>query len=141
VATEDILNRLQDAINRHDANAVAALYAQDAVVEDPFQNQPLRGRDSIRKDADEFLKAFPNMQFRFSNAASNGSMVGAEVDFTGTHTGPITGPQGTIQPTGRSVRIRGAAFARVSPEGLIMEEHRYYDTADFLQQLGLAQAA
>jgi ketosteroid isomerase-like protein len=37
---------------------VASAYAPDATVYDPMYEQPLRGRDSIRQDIEDFFQAF-----------------------------------------------------------------------------------
>jgi len=37
------------------------------------------------------------------------------------------------------VRLEAAAFFRLAPDGLILEEQRYMDAAQFAQQLGLVK--
>lgn len=55
----------------------------------------------------------------------------------GTHTGPMSMPTGEAPPTGHRASIPMAIVSRVGPDGLIEEEHRYYDLMGLAQQLGL----
>ena len=68
--TVDIHRKQVDAVNRHDAETFAALYAPDATAIDPQYEQPLRGRDAIRKDIEDFFQAFPDLQARPVSASS-----------------------------------------------------------------------
>ncbi len=45
--------------------------------------------------------------------------------------------EGPVAATNRSVKLLGASFLRFNTEGLITEEHRYYDQASLFEQLGL----
>lgn len=56
--------------------------------------------------------------------------------FTGTHTGVLVIPQGEIQPTGKSVRLRYATVQKVE-SGKVASEHLYFDQAELMAQLGL----
>lgn len=42
-----VLERYVDAMTRGDVDAIVALYAEDATVEDPFGSEPRRGREAI----------------------------------------------------------------------------------------------
>ena len=55
----------------------------------------------------------------------------------GTNTGPMMTPEGEIPPTGKKVEFKAVWIGRISQEGLIEEDRSYYDTADFMKQLGL----
>ena len=43
-----------------------------------------------------------------------------------------------IPPTGRAVRLQGATFTRLGPDGLVVEDVHFTDMAGLLAQLGLA---
>jgi hypothetical protein len=55
----------------------------------------------------------------------------------GTFTGPLASPEGDIPPTGKSAEVKVAFIAKVNADGLIEEDRTYYDTTDFMKQLGL----
>ena len=53
---------------------------------------------------------------------------------TGTHRGELFGLPGT----GRSVRVEGATFSRLNPDGLVVEDVHLSDFVGLLTQLGVA---
>ena len=64
--------------------------------------------------------------------------VAAEIEFTGTNTGPLQlgagGP--AVHPTGKRINGRGTFFARVR-DGQFIELRTYPDLAGLMMQLGL----
>jgi hypothetical protein len=58
---------------------------------------------------------------------------------TGTQKGPLNGPGGHIPATNRKVSMNAAIVGRIDAHGRIVEEHRYYDLAGVMSQLGLMQ--
>ena len=136
VAREDIVRRQLAAIGR-DPNAVAALYAPDAVRYDPITPEGMKGRDAIRKFQEMMAKAIPDISTRAVSITSKDDTVAAEWIVTGTLSGPIELPTGTLAPTNRQFTLRGATFYRFNNEGLIAEHRQYFDMASFAQQLGV----
>ena len=136
VAREDIIRRLEKIIAR-DADAVAALYAPDAVRYDPTAPQGMKGREAIRKYQEGLSKAFQEVSARTVSVVSKGDMTAWEWDFSLTNTGPLEMPTGTLAPTNRRVRMQGATFYRFNREGLIAEQRDYFDIAGLMQQLGV----
>ncbi|MEK6227530.1 MAG: ester cyclase [Chloroflexota bacterium] len=136
---EETSRKLADAQNNHDSEAVARLYAPDAVAYDPMYPEPLRGREAIGKDNDGFFSAFPDLRFEIVSLIEKDDRSGAgELRLTGTHTGPLESPTGQkIPPTNKRVDLKGAAFVKLNERGEIVEERRYYDVGTFLRQLGL----
>lgn len=127
-----------DTLNRHDARSFANFYSETARVDDPMYEQPLSGRDAIAKDMSDFIQAFPDLSFSVKSVVeSGGNTVAFEGVGKGTHRGPIPGPTGEIPATNRPMQFRFAAFQRLNDQGLIEEEHRYYDLAGMMQQLGV----
>jgi steroid delta-isomerase-like uncharacterized protein len=137
IAGEDVVRRLVDTRNRHDANALAPLFAKDAVTYNPLTPEGLRGREAILKGNEVIGKAFPDFNERLVNIIAKGDAVATEVIATGRHSGALELPTGTIAPTNRQFTLRIADFFRFNKEGLISEERAYFDMASFLQQLGL----
>ena len=134
----DTARRVLDAFNQHDSAAFAAYYAPDATVRDPQYPEPLRGREAIRKDMDEFFRGFPDMRANLRGPIlEDGQTVSFEASFVGTQQGPVPGPLGEIPATGKRVEMNGAIFVRLDNDGRIAEERRYYDLAGMLGQLGV----
>jgi len=136
---EEASRKLAKAINTHDLDALAKVYASDAVAHDPMYPEPLRGRDAIKKDSADFFRAFPDLRFEISSIVEKDDGSGAgEVVMSGTHTGPLATPTGgEVPPTKKRIEVKGAAFVRLNGSGEIVEERRYYDVGTLLRQLGL----
>jgi predicted ester cyclase len=60
-----------------------------------------------------FGSAFPDMSVKQMNRVVSDDAVAAEVQFTGTNTGPMMMAGKEIPPTGRGVVGKGTYFARV----------------------------
>ncbi len=128
-----------EAWNRHDPQAFAAFYANDAKVYDPMYPEPLTGRGAVRKDFEEFLTAFPDTNLSLGAVVESGDTVAFELISRGTHKGQLPGRTGPIAATNRHVDMPMAVFSRLDDEGLVVEERRYYDLAGVRQQLGLTE--
>ncbi len=133
---ENIAKKMQEAYGRRDLDALMRLYDPDVVHIHPFP-EPLKGRAAVRKEQEDFLKAAPDTQFKITNLIVQGNNVAAEFVLTGTHTGPLVTQMGTIPPTNRRLEGHNAGFWRLNAQGLIAEEHIYFDTAALFKQLGL----
>jgi steroid delta-isomerase-like uncharacterized protein len=139
VVAQEAVRKWLDTFNRRDSDAFAEVFAPDAVVYDPFYPEPLKGREAIRKSTEEGFNAFPDMQLEVSNILTGEGRFAADGIITGMHSGSLADPQGIIPPTNRRITLHFAAFARLNPQGLIVEVRRYVDTASFIAQLGLSR--
>ena len=79
----------------------------------------------------------PDFQFKITNLIVQGNNIAMEFVLTGTHRGPFVTQMGTIPSTNRRVEGHNAGFWRINAQGLIAEEHIYFDTASLFKQLGL----
>jgi steroid delta-isomerase-like uncharacterized protein len=135
---KDIFTKGVEEINNHNAGGLAALFAPEATVHDPFYPDPLKGRDAIEQDMVDFLRAFPDLKMTLvGNLLEDGDMVAGVFKVDATHTGPLASPAGEIAATGRALSFEGAAFSRYNAQGEVIEQRRYYDVAGQLAQLGL----
>ena len=137
MSTEETINRGLAAFNRRDSVAFADNFADDAVVHDPLAPEPIRGREAVRADAQDFFDAFPDLHGEFIALLTTDDAYAADIMKTGTHKAPLTGPAGEIPATNKQVRVGLAVLGRMAPDGKIAEERRYYDTMGMLAQLGL----
>jgi steroid delta-isomerase-like uncharacterized protein len=119
------------AWNAHDADAVAAVFAPDAVLREAGQAEPIRGRDAIRARAAALFAAFPDLRLERLELVIDGDRHADRWLMTGTHRGPLFG----IPATGRPVRVEGATFTRLADGGLVAEDVHYSDVAGVLAQL------
>jgi steroid delta-isomerase-like uncharacterized protein len=141
MSVEDV-RRLEErgiqAWDQHDIEGFLSLFEDNAQWVDVVMPQPMRGKEAFRQYMQGWFTAFPDMRARSTNRVVTDDAVASEVEFEGTHTGPLQGPPGTpgIPATGKKVRGKGTFFAKVS-NGKIVEFHSYPDMAGTLMQLGL----
>jgi steroid delta-isomerase-like uncharacterized protein len=122
------------AWNAHDADGVAAVFAQDAVLREAGSTDEVRGRDAIRARAAALLAAFPDFRLERVVLLVDGDRHADRWVMTGTHRGELFG----IPPTGRAVRVEGATFTRLGADGLVVEDVHHVDYAGLIRQLGVA---
>ena len=121
------------AWNAHDPDAVAAVFAADAVMRESGRPDEHRGRAAIRQRAGALLAAFPDFRLERLVLVIDGDRHADRWVMTGTHTGELFG----IPPTGRPVRVEGATFTRLGPDGLVVEDIHHTDFAGLMAQLGV----
>lgn len=121
------------AWNAHDPDAVAAVFAPDAVLREAGRDEEQRGRDAIRARAAALLAAFPDFRLERLVLVVDGERHADRWVMTGTHRGELFG----VPPTGRSVRLEGATFTRLGPDGLVVEDVHFTDYAGLMAQLGI----
>lgn len=133
----DLMNAITAAVTAGDADRLRELYAPDAVAITP--EGELHGRDEIAAWMAAFATAFPDSRFEMIAERDVGDTAVDEAYMTGTHTGPLAGPDGDVPPTGRTIRLRECDVATVR-DGAVREHHFYYDRAQLMEQLGLVPA-
>jgi hypothetical protein len=134
---ELLLEQWHHAVDHQYIETFASLYAHDACLYVPLAPEPLKGRKAIQQHEGAMYAAFPGAHLILRSSIFGGDSVAVEWDYTGKNTGPLIGPTGQVSPTNRVATIHGASFLRFGPDGLIAEEHRYYDSRSLMQQLGL----
>jgi predicted ester cyclase len=84
-----------------------------------------------------FDKALPDLKEEVISIIAEGDNVSCHVIETASFSGPMELPSGIIEPTKRAYKLPVGAFFRVNTEGLIVEQHTYWDTADWERQIGI----
>lgn len=136
IDTEGILTKYLEAFSRHDVDAMVASCAPDVLHLHQFP-RPVIGLKALRKDKEAFFRAFPDLRVEPGRLVTTGDWGASEFVLRGTHKGPLETPKRTIPPTNRSVEMRVAGFWRLNSEGLVAEEHYYFDRASIRKQLGI----
>ena len=99
-----------DAWNKHDADALVAVYAEGGTYHNPRVDHPLTGQ-AIGDFAKSVWAAYPDMSLEIiSRGDTGGGLVATQWVLHGTHTGPYM--DGT-PPTGRTVAYPLASFVQV----------------------------
>src|SRR5688500_14308814 len=96
-----------EGMNRQDATAAAAFYAEDAK-----NHGHTVGRDGMRKVFEALFSTFPDYHYRIDEATAEEDRVVCKVTMTGTHLGEPTalttafgGKLMGVTPTGRKVEV------------------------------------
>jgi len=80
-----VANRLRDAVNRHDLDAMVDCFAPDFVNETPAHPaRSFRGRDQVRLNWAQIFAAVPNLEADMVDCACNGDTVWTEWEMRGT---------------------------------------------------------
>jgi steroid delta-isomerase-like uncharacterized protein len=119
-----------EAFNAHDPAKTAATYATNAVVK-AWGLPDVVGREAITNDYKQIFAGFPDIKIGFSRYWQNGNTAASEWTVTATNTGPWMGKPATSRPVG----FKGASVYVFGDDGLIKEEHRYFDGMTLQNQL------
>jgi steroid delta-isomerase-like uncharacterized protein len=129
------LPALIDAMQRHDLDATAALFAQDAFVRDVARGRQALGVDEVRDTLKGWLTAVPDATFEVTALAETDERAGAQVVVHGTHSGPFADDWGPVPATGKAIDLPFAVACTLR-DGRIVEMHLYYDLATLLLAVG-----
>ncbi len=128
------LKRETEAWNAHDADGVAACYAEDAVLYDVGLPDSVHGRAAIRDSVAGYLAAFSDLHVDVRKPIVYGNRTAQEFKVTGTNDGELMG----IPPTGKSATTYGCGTAEFGDDGLIHRAGNFWNAAALLQQLGVS---
>jgi hypothetical protein len=130
-----MVQRVLDAYNARDPEALEALYAPNAITRRPGWPAP-GGVEEIVASAEMDTAAFPDLRIEPLSSASEGATIFTEVRITGTNTGEIVlGDFGrgatetttdTYGATGRAIDVVGVLVHEFDGEGSIVAERQYW---------------
>ena len=98
--TAALVTRRLENFRDHDADALAADFAEDAVLDTPSSGQSC-GRDAIRAAHESFVCGFDDIQIEQEHLVIDGDEVVMIFKFRGTHTGTFLG----VPATGKKNRL------------------------------------
>jgi steroid delta-isomerase-like uncharacterized protein len=129
----EVSQRSIDAWNRHDADALVALYAEGGTYHTPRVDHVLTGQ-AIADFAKAVWGVYPDASLEvITRGDTGGGLVASQLMLHGTHTGPYFDGS---PPTGRTVAYPIASFTQIEG-GKIRSEHVYFDRQAPAEQLGL----
>jgi steroid delta-isomerase-like uncharacterized protein len=125
---------LAEAMQNGDAKKMAGFYTQDAVFK--MAGMPdMKGRDAIEKGASEWFKSMSKIKMGESRVFVKNEVVISEWVVNATHSGDFMGNKATEKPVG----WQGASVVWFNDDGLIKEEHMYWNPATVLFQVGASK--
>lgn len=129
----DAVNKFYALWAQRDLDGADALFADDCVFLTPAGEMK---KAEHRMLGESFMGGFPDSKMNVSNSLEGDGEVFVEGRFTGTHTGDLASPQGTIPATNKSIDLPYAEYFRVEG-GKITAQRTYWDQATMMGQLGL----
>lgn len=121
----EIAQRFIDAMNRHDAAEMVALCAEDVVFWEPSYDEPLRGRDAIRRDLEGFFAMLPDLKATLELVLADDRHILSEWSYQATY-------------QGRPISVRECSISRLGADNCVAEVRMYFDRLSLLRQLGIA---
>jgi len=99
----------------------------------PDDSKPVEpcGPDGMKRFVQMFLSAFPDMTFTIEHMVAEGDKVAVHLVGQGTHKGELHG----LPPTGKRVRVGGAAIHRIEGDKIV-ETYQVVDRLSLREQLG-----
>ena len=135
---EQVVRRFFEAINRHDAKAAAAEFAEDA----KNFGRPI-GRKGMEDVLADIFNTFPDWHMEIENIVASGDQVAVRCRVTWTHQGigkmPLNGMPVGAAPTRKHFEV-GHTHWDTLRGGQIVEHYANRDDLGMLRQLGLLSA-
>jgi len=129
--TQTIIDRYFEAFNKHDPEAVAALFAGGGKYIDSAVSSGVKGK-ALKDYLRGHYAAFPDARYQLLRAIVNrNGLMACEWRFRGTNTGSL----GDSPATNRSVELLGASILEAKGEKIAWL-HGYYDRRNLFKQLG-----
>jgi steroid delta-isomerase-like uncharacterized protein len=132
----ELLERFGKAITGSES-ALAEICTSDVEFNDSMSH--VHGIAELAPYLKTWSDAFPDASVTIAKLVTSGDQAVGEMQYRGTHTGPMVGLQGTIPPTGKTVDLPGVAWITIR-DGKIARFDGYYDTGSMMMQLGLIPA-
>lgn len=127
-----------NSINTKDPNSVLHYYADNVELTDPTTPQPVRGKEGVRKNVEQWSSAMSEMKVDIKETITSGNKTVVLFEAHGRHTGELEiAPGEKIPATNKSVRLEVANFLTFDNSGKITKDHSIFDVASMMMQLGL----
>ncbi len=123
--------RFAEGVVSGNLDVIDEVMAPDVVDHDPapFQGP---GPEGFKEFFSTLRNAFPDMNIEPEHMTATDDDVAIAYTLTGTHEGEFLG----VEPTGRTISIRGVQIARFNEDARIVERWGSSDELGILQQLG-----
>jgi steroid delta-isomerase-like uncharacterized protein len=131
-----LAQQFYDLYNKRDFDRAVDLCDENIEWINVTFGETFRGLEGCRQFMAGWANGFPDSTVDIQKLHGGEDAVVCEAVFRGAHTGPLVGPAGEIQPTGRTV---GVPFCQVHEvqEGKFVGCRLYFDAVTFMSQLGL----
>ena len=127
---------IEESFNQGNFAAADELVAPEAVTHDPAtpaQMQALRGPEMLKRTAEMYRAAFPDLQITVDDVVVAGDKVALRWHSEGTHRGELAG----LAPTGARGGVTGISIDQWK-DGKVVEAWNEWDNLGLARQLGAA---
>ena len=131
----EIVLRFYEDFDLGDLDGALSVFSADLETTDPGMGT-VHGLEAFRDYLRALKRAVPDARALVEQVHVAGEAVIVEGRLVGTHSGPLAGPDGDVEPTGASIDLRFADVSQV-PDGKIRSYHTYYDQLGLLTQMGV----
>jgi ketosteroid isomerase-like protein len=136
-----LMKKGDDAFNDRDFAAVAAVHHPDMIAHVTGSADPIYGHEAHAVAMRQMLSVFPDIHVHcdpYPVQFGSGDWITVVTNVTGTFTGEMTLPDGTvIPPTGKAFDVEFAQTSKWDGDRLIIIS-AFWDAAQQARQLGLA---
>jgi ketosteroid isomerase-like protein len=136
-----LMKKGDDAFNARDFATVDTVHHPDMVAYIPGLAEPVYGKEAHAAAMQQFLRIFPDMHVNsdpYPIQFGSGDWITVVTNATGTFTGEMTLPDGTvIPPTGKAFDVEFGQTTKWDGDQLIVIS-AFYDAAVQRRQIGLA---
>jgi len=130
--TARLVRELLEAWNAHDIERIKTFYTPEYEGVDVGQAEPQRGPQSMPRNVERYLQAFPDLRFVEEDIVAKGGRAVLVWKAYGTHRGRLM----NIPPTGRNVVVRGTSVLTVEDSKVVRGLY-VWDVAGLLRSIGL----
>jgi SnoaL-like polyketide cyclase. len=137
--SKQLTEKFRQALNSHNAAALANLYSENATMIASGESKPTIGKKAIEQSYAIMFRTAPDLKLEYITVISEGNQLCFEFGEKGTVTKPLIATSshtsGKISPKCHKFEMKGVCLMKVNSDGLIVEDKTYYDTADFQRQI------
>ncbi len=132
----DIARATTIAYNEKNFDKIRSLLAPNAVYDEVGTGRRLDGVNEIVNAFKAWATALPDSKAEIVHEYLSDNTVILELVWTGTHTGLLQTPNGTLPPTGKRINVRACELFQFAGEKILTARH-YFDMTTLLKQLGV----
>ena len=130
-----LLDKVLELWNQGNLALIPELYTADCVATSSSTPVPFSGHEGIKKWIEDSRTMMPDLVMAFPEVVVQGDKIVTVWTMTGTQTGPMVMPGGTLPPTGRKVSITGLSIDYLK-DGKMAKEVVIFNALDMLMPLG-----
>lgn len=130
-----MLDKVLEMWNKGNLALIPELYTAGCVASTSTFPEPFVGHEGIKKWIENTRTMMPDMVMAFPEILAQRDKIATIWTMTGTQTGPIVMPGGTLPATGRKVQITGMSIDYLK-DGKFVKEIVVFNVLEMMMQLG-----